>query len=178
MPARRRQSAGSLLPMLLLSAKLGWPLLALLAVYAVGGDDTPSPELTASARRQAEEQLMAHIATAGPEIERRLAQWLTAHDGLLFLREPPDTFEPYAVHVLPAATPWRASCGEIGLTVTVGVFRKDVTEVALDERQCDELLSVLGRAMRSLRRQIIDLRDKRKDTHERRASGTSNAKSS
>jgi hypothetical protein len=33
---------------------------------------------------------MGHIATAGPAIERRLAQWLTAHDALLFLREPPD----------------------------------------------------------------------------------------
>jgi hypothetical protein len=69
---------------------------------------------------------------------------------LLFLREPADAIEPYALHVLPAATPWRASCGAIGLTVTIAGFRKDVTEVALDERQCSELLSVLGRAMRSL----------------------------
>jgi hypothetical protein len=66
---------------------------------------------------------------------------------MLFLREPADTIQPYALHVLPAVAPWRASCGELGLTVTVGNFRKDLTEVALDDRQCDELLVVLGRAM-------------------------------
>ena len=93
---------------------------------------------------------MTRIATAAPEIERRLAQWLSARDGLLFLREPADASEPYTLHVLPAVTPWRASCGEVGLTLTVAGFRKDLTEVALDEHQCDELLSVLGRAMRSL----------------------------
>jgi len=94
MPSRRRQTAGSLLPVVVLGAKLGWPLLALLVVYAIGGDDTPSPELRARARRQAEEQLMGRLATAGPEIERRLAQWLTVRDGLLFLREPPTQSSP------------------------------------------------------------------------------------
>jgi hypothetical protein len=93
---------------------------------------------------------MRHIATAGPEIERRLGLWLTARDGLLYLREPADAIEPYAFHVLPAAAAWRASCGEMGLTMTVGTFRKELTEVALDERQCNELLTVLGRVMRSL----------------------------
>jgi len=48
------------------------------------------PAVTASAKIDAEKEIMGHIATAGPAIERRLAQWLTAHDGLLFLREPPD----------------------------------------------------------------------------------------
>jgi hypothetical protein len=131
---------------LLLIAKFAWPLIPL-AFYAIGSDDTSAPAgPTASERWQAEERLMARVATAGPEIERRLAQWLTAHDGLLFLREPADAIEPYTLHVLPAVTPWRASCGEIGLTVTVGVFRKDITETAL-ERQCEELLTVLGREM-------------------------------
>jgi hypothetical protein len=147
---RRRQSAGSMLPMLLLGGKLGWPLLALLAVYAVGGDDTGSAERTASAKFDAEEQLMRHMVTAGPAIERRLAQWVTSRDGVLFLREPPDSFEPYALHVLPILTPWRASCGEAGLTVSVAAFRKEITEVALDDRQCAALLSVVGRAMLSL----------------------------
>jgi hypothetical protein len=119
-------------------------------VYASGGDDAPSAELTASAKLDAEQQIMGHIATAGPAIEGRLREWLTANEGLLFLREPADANEPYTVHVLPAVAPWRASCGEIGLTVTIAGFRKDVTEVALDERQCSELLSVLGRTMRSL----------------------------
>jgi hypothetical protein len=100
---------------------------------------------------------MTRIATAAPEIERRLAQWLTAHDGLLFLREPADAIEPYALHVLPAVAAWRASCGELGLTVTVGKFRKELTEIPLDERQCDELLSVLGRAL--LRLTATDLHD-------------------
>jgi hypothetical protein len=136
--------------MLLISTKLGWPLLALLAVYAVSGDDTGSAELRASAKVDAERTIMERIATAGPTIENRLRQWLTTREGLLYLREPPDTFEPYGLHVLPASTPWRASCGEMGLTVTVGNFRKDMTEIALDERQCDDLLSVLARAMRSL----------------------------
>jgi len=62
----------------------------------------------------------------------------------------PDVVEPYAVHVLPATTPWRASCGPIGLTVTVGAFRKDITEAALDNHQCDELLGIVGRAMLKL----------------------------
>jgi hypothetical protein len=136
--------------MLLLGAKLGWPLVGLLALYGVGGDDTGSAELAASAQRDTEQELMRHIATAGPAIERRLHRWLTARDGLLYLREPADAIEPYTLHVLPAVAPWRASCGDLGLTVTVGGFRKDITEIALDDRQCDELLSVLGRAMRSL----------------------------
>jgi hypothetical protein len=71
----------------------------------------------------------------------------SARDGLLYLREPSDSIEPYSRHVLPASTHWRASGGEIGLTVIVGTFRKDVTEVALDERQCEVLLAILGRAM-------------------------------
>jgi hypothetical protein len=146
---RQRQAPSSPLPALLLVAKFAWPLIPL-ALYAVVGDDTPSAELTASTKRSAEEELMARIAIAGPAIERRLAQWLTARDGLLFLREPPDAIEPYSIHVLPILTPWRVSCGEIGLTVTVGAFRKDVTEVALDDRQCVELLSVLGQALRKL----------------------------
>jgi hypothetical protein len=144
-PPRQRPATSSPLPALLLVAKFAWPLIPL-ALYAVGSDDTPSSELTASDKRQAEEQLMARVATSAPEIERRLAQWLSARDGLLFLREPGD-FEPYARHVLPAAAPWRASCGALGLTVMVGSFRTDVTEIALDERQCDELLSAVGRAM-------------------------------
>ena len=61
----RRQAAGSPLPALLLGAKLGWPLIALLFVYATGGDDAPSPELSASAKLDAEQQIMGHIATAG-----------------------------------------------------------------------------------------------------------------
>jgi hypothetical protein len=93
---------------------------------------------------------MARIATAGPEIERRLSQWLAARDGLLFLREPADAIEPYALHVLPAVASWRASCGELGLTVTIGTFRRELTEIALDDRQCSELLSVLGRVIGSL----------------------------
>jgi hypothetical protein len=148
-PPRQRQAASSPLPALLLVAKFAWPLIPL-ALYAAGSDEPTSPELTASDKRQAEEQLMTRIATAGPEIERRLARWLTARDGLLFLREPVDATEPYSFHVLPALAPWRASCGELGLTVTVATFRKDLTEIALVERQCDELLTVLGRAMRSL----------------------------
>jgi hypothetical protein len=146
----RRQASGSLLPVLLLGAKLGWPLVGLAVVAAIGGGDASSPELTASAKIDAEQQIMGHIATAGPAIERRLAEWLTARDGLLYLREPPDIFEPYAFHVLPVSAPWRASCGELGLIVTIASYRKELTEIALDERQCGELLTVLGRAMRSL----------------------------
>jgi hypothetical protein len=116
---------------------------------ATGSDESP-PEAIARARRQAEEELMARIETAGPEIERRLGQWLTAKDGVLFLHEPSDTIEPYSVHVLPATAPWRASCGTIGLSLTVAGFQRDLTDVGLDGRQCFELLTVLGQAMRSL----------------------------
>jgi hypothetical protein len=147
----RRQASGSPLPALLLIAKFAWPLIPL-AFYAVGGNDTPAPAvLTASDRRQAEELLMGRMITAAPEMERRLARWLRGHDGLLFVRERDDGIDAYgALHVLPALTPWRASCGPLGLTVTIGRFEKEITEIALDERQCDELLSVLGRTMRSL----------------------------
>ena len=70
-PPRQRQASSSPLPALLLVAKFAWPLIPL-ALYAFGGDDTAWPEVTASDRRQTEEQLMARIATAAPEIERRL----------------------------------------------------------------------------------------------------------
>jgi hypothetical protein len=71
-------------------AKFAW-LLVPLVFYGIAGEDAPSAELAARDMRQAEEQMMTRIATADPEIERRVAQWLTAHhDGLLFLHEPAD----------------------------------------------------------------------------------------
>ena len=60
-----------------------------------------SPLFILDRLRFAEQQIMGHLATAGPEIERRLREWLTAHDGLLFLREPADAIEPYGLHVVP-----------------------------------------------------------------------------
>jgi hypothetical protein len=38
---------------------------------------------------------------------------------------------------------WR----KLDFAITVGNLRKDVIEVAWDERQCNDLLTVLGRAM-------------------------------
>jgi len=61
---------------------------------------------------KAEKQLMARISTAGPEIEHRIRQWLTAR--LLYVHEVPD------VHVLPACALWQPSCGEAGLTSAAG----------------------------------------------------------
>jgi hypothetical protein len=42
------------------------------------------------------------------------------------------------VHVLPAGAPWQASCGEAGLTMIVGGFWQEITDIALGDRQCDE----------------------------------------
>jgi len=96
---------------------------------------------------------MRHITTAGPAIERRLAEWLQARDGLLYVREPADAIEPNTLHVLPAATPWQASCGAQGLAVMIGGFRKDITQVAFDDRQCEHILSIVGAAMLRLTEQ-------------------------
>jgi hypothetical protein len=93
---------------------------------------------------------MSQIVTAGPEVVKRLGAWVTARDGLLLLHEGADTFEPYSAHVLPADAPWRASCGPIGLEVAIGGFRRELTNVGLSETQCNQLLVVTGRAMRSM----------------------------
>jgi hypothetical protein len=142
-----RTRSGDPLAVIFFLAKLALPLLALLLAYAFGNPETEPSELAARRNREAEQEIMANSATAAPAIEGRLAEWLSVRDGLLYLREPSDSIEPYSRHVLPAATPWRASCGELGLTVMVGAFRKDVIEVALDEPQCEALLTILGRAM-------------------------------
>jgi hypothetical protein len=126
-PPRRRPVAGSRLPALLLGAKLAG-LIALLVVYATGCDE-------------AEQQLMAHSATAAPEIERRLGQWLTTRDGLLYVREPAE------VHVLRAVA---SVVRRDGIERAHGRFLERHTDVVLDERQCNELLSVLGQAMLTL----------------------------
>jgi len=140
----RRRQAGAPLPSLLVVAKVVLVLLFL----ALPRDEPESRAILAG--QQMERDVMGRIATAGPEIERRLAQWLQARDGLLYLREPADSVEPYGVHVLPLSTPWTASCGELGLSITIGRVRTDLTDTALDEGQCRELLGVVARTMQGL----------------------------
>jgi hypothetical protein len=90
---------------------------------------------------------MSHYDAAGPEVVKRLGAWLSVRDGLLFVHEGPDGFEPYSAHVLPADAPWRASCGLMGLELQIAELRRELTTAALDERQCDALLTVVGKAL-------------------------------
>ena len=138
---------------------MGWPLgigLVILKFVMISGaadvgEKKTNAELAASWQRQEEAEMMANLATAGPEIRRRIREWLSPRDGLLFVHEGAVFVEPPALHVVPAPAAWRAACGGRGLTLNVAGFIKDITAVAFDERQCHELLAVLGRAMLKLK---------------------------
>jgi hypothetical protein len=121
-------------------------VLGLLLLWLASGHER-TERAEAARRLQEERDLMSHYDAAGPEVVKRLGAWLEPRGELLLMHEGPDSFEPYALHVLPLDAPWRASCGPIGLEVAIGGFRKDLTSVALDERQCDALLTVVGKAL-------------------------------
>ena len=75
------------------------------------------------AEREAEKQLMADLSIATPEIEKRLADWITVRDGLFVVRGEQSISRgiiqrsvPW--HSMPLTTPWFVSCGN-GITVTL-----------------------------------------------------------
>jgi hypothetical protein len=62
-------------------------------------------------------------------------------------RRPALVHESGELHVLPAGALWQASCSETGLTALMGGFWQQITDIALGDRQCAELLSIVGQAM-------------------------------
>ena len=122
------------------------------------------------AEREAENQLMADLSTATPEIEKRLVDWITVRDGLFLVRgdwsssrRPTQGSVPW--HSMPLTTPWFVSCGH-GITVTLGPwydvrgsaddiraesnFGLQLSNARLNEQQCKELVVVVGRKLRAM----------------------------
>ena len=59
-------------------------------------------------------ELMKDAATAGPELEKRLADSISVQDGLIIVRAT------RGMHVLPDNSPWVITCGSEGVPVTFG----------------------------------------------------------
>jgi hypothetical protein len=72
---------------------------------------------------QAEIRLMSDLAKASPELERRVAEWISSEDGVLFILD--DSGEPsFTLHAMPALTPWHVSCNEDEIELTLGSWEE------------------------------------------------------
>jgi hypothetical protein len=141
---------------LLMVVKFLLPLAALGFAYAVRGNEVAPTETAevgvASSKLKEERALMANIETATTAIDQRVRKWLVVRDGMFYVHENPRLDGPFSVHAMPSGTPWRASCGDVGLQLVVGSYSRLLTSTDMDERQCTQLLAVVGRTMKNLER--------------------------
>ena len=110
------------------------------------------------AKIEADKQLLADPAHAGPEIERRLRAQLKVTDGLLIVRNPASGF---ATYILPANSSWVVSCGLSGITIDFGnavspdepgnVAHLDLALGAgVSSKVCDEVGPMVGKTLQSI----------------------------
>ena len=169
------------------SGRAGKIVLAAIAtgfVLAIAGCDQPTNADRAAdlsrkearekllAARQAEAALMSNTATAGPELEQRLAQRVQRTGSVLIIHErrlPPNSegtqpeSKDFAVTAVPFASPWMVKCSNQGISVTFGgPSSGDVSggdgsvgaDVAVElsnaqftRSQCDELVPIVANVM-------------------------------
>jgi hypothetical protein len=165
--------------------KTASPCSALLLVALTGvagcGQSEPTPaqkaataaleqraEAEAAARQRraeaqaAEARLMADFRTAGPELQRRLAEQVRRSGRLLIVGPQPGASE-FSITAMPLSTPWAVGCSSSGLTVTFGGWSSgevsegsgevsadvalSLTQTRLSEERCAELVSLIGEAL-------------------------------
>jgi len=131
-----------------------------IAILCLLGCDDPTAtqdRKEADARQAAEQQLMSEVATAAPELERRITDWISFDKGLVFIVDY--SGEPsFGMHVMPASTPWHVSCNSAEIEVTIGnfdagkgrnarLFTRALSFARFSEEQCKVLAAVVARKM-------------------------------
>jgi hypothetical protein len=101
-------------------------------------------------------ELMKDAGTAGPELEKRLADSISVQDGLIIVRATRD------MHVLPDNSPWVITCGSEGVSVTFGSavsgdgsyvgndVELDLTMIFIGQADCGTLAPQLGRRLKAM----------------------------
>lgn len=108
-------------------------------------------------QRDAEQRLMTDMATAVPELERRISDWINADNGVLFVVEKSGE-AVFSLHAMPASTPWHVSCDGVEIELTVGhweegtnrnakLLTRQLSVVRLSEDQCKLLAAAVARKM-------------------------------
>ena len=110
-----------------------------------------------NAQQVAEQRLMAEMATATLELERRISDWVIADNGILFVTEKPGE-AVFSLHAMPASTPWHVSCDGEEIELTLGSWEEGTNRNArlltrqlsiarFSEDQCKLLAAVVARKM-------------------------------
>lgn len=134
-------------------------IISIATLCLLGCDDPTATQdrKEADARHAAEQQLMSEVATAAPELERRITDWISFDKGLVFIVDY--SGEPsFGMHVMPASTPWHVSCNSAEIEVTIGnfdagkgrnarLFTRALSFARFSEEQCKVLAAVVARKM-------------------------------
>ena len=134
-------------------------IIAVSALCLVGCDDPTATQdrKESDAQQAAEQRLMSELTTAAPELERRLADWISFDKGFVFIVDY--SGEPsFGMNVMPASTPWHVSCNSAELEVTIGnfdegkgrnarLFTRPLSFARFSEEQCKLLAAVVARKM-------------------------------
>ena len=131
-----------------------------IAILCLLGCDDPTATQNrkeADAQQAAEQQLMSELATAGPELERRITEWIRFDNGFLVVVDY--SGDPsFGMHLMPASTPWHVSCNSAEMEVTIGnfdagkgrnarLFTRALSFARFSEEQCKLLAAVVARKM-------------------------------
>lgn len=120
-----------------------------------------SMPLLACDKNQAEQRLMSDLSSARPELERRIAEWVSVQNGLIILTENQGKRD-FSMRAIPASTPWTVSCTDYGIELGFGFWlvegessiasesKKYLTTAHLSEQQCKALVPVIGQELLAL----------------------------
>lgn len=134
-------------------------IISIATLCLLGCDDPTASQdrKEADARQAAEQQLMSEVATAAPELERRITDWISFDKGLVFIVDY--SGEPsFGMNVMPASTPWHVSCNSAEIEITIGnfeagkgrnarLFTRPLSFARFSEDQCKLLAAVVARKM-------------------------------
>ena len=134
-----------------------WIILFLALSLLACDDPTATDQKQPNAEQVAEQRLMSELATAVPELEKRLTDWISFDKGFVFIIDY--SGEPsFGMNVMPASTPWHVSCNSREIEVTIGnfdegkgrnarLFTRPLSFARFSEEQCKLLAAVVARKM-------------------------------
>jgi hypothetical protein len=137
-------------------------LLTLATAIACGCDSAEQKshaeeERAKSEADRAEQELMANVQAALPELQKRLEKKLSTRDGVAFVNPLADFPAFPWITAVSKYAPWRVSCGIVGLNVSMpyGTREDDVdfimlTQASLTEAQCEEFTPVIAKRVQSI----------------------------
>jgi hypothetical protein len=133
----------------------------MLVLNGCGDEKTTAERAKADAERQAkqeaEQRLMSDVALATAELEKRVVEWISSSNGLLFVVDGSST-PSFNLHAMPATTPWHVSCNAQEIEVTIGswegsrrrnakLFTRALSYASFSEEQCKILAGVVARKL-------------------------------